>query len=226
MSGTLGTSRNRVRVLIHDTLTGNLVVSEERLTAMIDSACLRTGNILGYSDTWLTAAVTLTAGIVEYSFTAGEYQTLTILRRSDDRVILRKNTTEELESLRAGSTQNAVGRVTDFALYEAVGPLIKVRVYPVPDATAGTLDAFVSSTVSALAADSDVIPFARGGVASIEYLVAAECIASMTPQDQIDRHISAETANFYRAKADEFLDMEKERRTSQRRTDSIRRTYY
>lgn len=224
MSGTLGTSRNRVRVLIHDTLTGNLAVSDERLNQMIDSANLQVGNVLGYSDTWLTSAVTLVAGTTEYSFTAGEYQTLTILRRASDKRMLRKQTMRDLEALRDGAATDTRGSVTDYALYETTGQLIKLRVYPTPSA-ADTLDAFVSTTVTALSADSDAIPHSRGGVQALEYMVAAECVGSMTPEDLMDRHLSPATAAIYAKRSADLLAMEKERRTSERRLDAPRRVW-
>jgi len=224
VSGTLGVSRVNVRRLINDLpASGSPMIGDERLTAIINSVYAQVGAILGFADTWTTSAIALVAGQREYTLPGSEYQNVSMLRRTEDGLILAKRSMIEIEA-RYQSTAAHPGNPVDYTLYEDGSGNMMARLYPTPDlSSASHLDVFSSVSVTPLSLPSDVIAFSRLGVQAVELLSAADCIMGIDPELMATKHISPALAQQMIQRGTMMLDTEKERRSQFRRQDTVRR---
>jgi hypothetical protein len=214
-----------IRSLTNDLTAASYAVSDARYLTLIRNAAGDLSTLLGTSDTWTSAAITLVPGTTEYTFPNSDYQTLTIVRRTDDRVILNKVGWEELEGLRQGGSV-PYGKPTAYALYETSAQVLTMRVDRTPT-EAGTLDIFFSTMATDATATSDSIAYLpRLARRALEYLVAADAVAGFTEDQLVYVKLDRSFADVLYKRGQQFVTLEKERRSSQRRTDHIQRVRY
>ena len=226
MSGTVAASRLNISKLMRDLPVGNdRLVNPDSVIASLDSWYAQVGAIFGYADTWTTAAVTLVSGTLEYALPTAQYQTVSIIRRTDDGRILQKRSMEDLESLRQSSVAQS-GSPTDYTLYEDASQIAKIRLFPTPDGTNPSLDMYASTSTTVISSDSDTLGLSRDGLNALELLVAAELLAGCDPDKLKARGISPGLSQALQARGQMMMDTEKERRAQFRRTDRVRRVRY
>lgn len=228
MSTTLAACRINVRRLMNDLPVGGATaVDDERLTAILNSIIAELGSTLGFSDTWTLSAVVLVSGTREYSLPGTDYQNISIIRRTEDGVILRSRPVLEIESMYQ-STAAIPGDPTDYAIYESSTPgTAKIRLYPTPNlANAQHLDTFGTTASAVLTLPSDVVPFTRLGVQAVELLAAADCVAGMSTSLMEERHINGNLAVVMKDRGDRLVSLEASRQNALVRQDYVTRVRY
>lgn len=216
MSGTLAASKINIRRLMRDLPVGSSSpkIPDETLVATINSWLLQVTSTLSFADTWSSGAIALVAGTRVYQLSGTDYQTLAMLRRHTDGVVLEPVGEKQLQQYYQNNP-NASGSPNRFALYETSDEKLNVDLYPTPDVAAvsanASLDAFLSTTVTPLSLGTDVIGLSPLGVNALELLVAGECLAETNPP------LSAVMTK----RGEDMLTTEKERRTQFRRQDTV-----
>lgn len=231
MSGTLLASKVNIRRLMRDFPVGSTTpaVPDETLIATINSWLLQLNAIFSLPDTWVSSAVSLVAGTRTYQLASTDYQTLAILRRSTDGVVLYKHNEDYIQQCYQNNPAKS-GNPSDFALYEGTDEKLNIDLYPTPDGAAvaknATLDAFLSTTVAALTKDTDTIAFPPTAIAALELLVAGECVMGFDQKTLEQKRLAPTMGMVLSKRGQMMLDTEKERRTQFQRTDEIRRVRF
>lgn len=223
MSTTRGAVKLSVRRLIGDLRSGDYQVPDERLNAFVQFHVERLLSELDEPSTAQASALTTSAGNSDYTLSsAAEYLVIASLVRNADRVPLSPRSWESMDQLRYGTTLQASGKPTDYALMESPAQVVTVRLWPVPNG-AYAIDAVWSLAQGALSSDSSTIPFSSLAARALELRVAGDAVDSLDSESTDALRLNPKSAAVYRNQAEAILAQEVQRKAAQRRQDRIER---
>jgi hypothetical protein len=198
MSQTVAAAIRNIRNFAEDKNASRYIVSNERMLALLQARyqALLDAMTLGVNKE--AAKVTLVAGTREYSLGGASPSYTGILSVVDDETLvpLERVTLEAMHGLIETAQQ---GRPTQFALYEnSDDNALMIVLDPVPTANeaADTLTVWDNVAGGALTTATTLF-LADGLMRALEKGVAADALASMSPEDMKSRGVTQQTLERY-----------------------------
>lgn len=220
MADTLANVRRRVRLLSDDMDPNHYAMDSDRLNTVIESRMHLMAQECGMGATWVTGAVTLTAGDFTYTLpTTVEYQRVMAVRLNSQTWLMERITHTELLALQDGAG-DAQGDPTHYAFYEDTSQQVNIWVYPTPNAS-DTLDIQRAAVPSALSTDATNIPFSAPLLRALEKSAAMDAILLMDADEQARRKVTLQQAPKWEREVLRAMKLEKVRFGNLRRSDVV-----
>lgn len=228
MSTTLGAVKRNVRAHLRDVreMGGNYQFGSSELDRMILSSVQWLGSLAGVPDAWSLSWATLTTGNYTSSV-ASQTLRLVALRFADTFELIGRESPLQLALLQSsGTTAPPRGRPSSYALTEVSGSIrlnfdrTADQNY-VLDALLAELPNETPSAGGAQTLDDLPILFSRLLAESLEYAVAAECVAKVSGSVLEKLGLDRGAAQFWSRKANELMTEERKRAASRVRRPFI-----
>lgn len=225
MSGTLGVTRQRVRLLLRDLDRGNYAFKTPEVDAEINGALTAMAARLRLGEQWSAGAVSLVPGTASYTLSGSQQYGSVVKARLasvgwEVPLVTRTQFDEYREGQTAASPQT--GQVQVATLYENPSQATIIEVWPTPVA-ADSLDLFYTLFPAALTADSSVIPFGALGLEALAHEVAARLASKSTPEVLAQLVLAPNAGQVFSIQAERLSHDARVRREKQEGAGHVRR---